>query len=103
MKKILRNVFLVCGIVFLIAFFFCLGYYLINTGESKVTTSRIIQDTDGPEMQKIKKMVQSTVMGSEQEVKNATPIELILQLQYFFPKEVLEEAVKRLTTVTGGV
>ena len=47
------------------------------------------------------KMLMYSAIGSEQEVKNATPIELILQLQYFFPKEVLEEAAKRLTTVTG--
>ena len=49
-----------------------------------------------------RKRIMYSAIGSEQEVKNATPIELILQLQYFFPKEVLEEAVKRLTTVTGG-
>ena len=47
------------------------------------------------------RMLMYSAIGSEQNVKNATPIELILQLQYFFPKEVLEEAVKRLTTVTG--
>lgn len=47
------------------------------------------------------KMLMYSAIGSEQEVKNATPIELILQLQYFFPKEVLEEAVKRLITITG--
>ena len=45
------------------------------------------------------KMLMYSAIGSEQEVKNATPIELILQLQYFFPKEVLEEAVKRLITM----
>lgn len=48
------------------------------------------------------KMLMHSAVGSEQDVKNATPIEVILQLQYFFSKEVLEEAVKRLTTVTGG-
>ena len=45
------------------------------------------------------KMLMYSAIGSEQEVKNATPIELILQLQNFFPKEVLEEAVKRLITM----
>lgn len=47
------------------------------------------------------KMLMYSAIGSEQEVKNATPIELILQLQYFFPKEVLEEAGKRLMMITG--
>ncbi len=56
MKSVVRLMVVAGAIIFLIAFFFCLGYYLINTGESKVTTSRIIQDNDGPEMQKIKKM-----------------------------------------------
>jgi hypothetical protein len=58
MKRALQYVFMVFAVIFLIAFLFCLGYYIINTGESKVTTeSKIIQDTDGPEMQKIKKMI----------------------------------------------
>jgi len=45
------------------------------------------------------KMLMYSAIGSEQNVKNATPIELILQLEYFFPREVLEEAVKRLITM----
>lgn len=35
---------------------------------------------------------------SDEEVKNATPKELTLKLRYFFSQEVLDEAIKRITT-----
>lgn len=43
-----------------------------------------------------------SALGSPQEVRNDTSKEVFLKLQYIFPKEVLDEAVKRLAEVAGG-
>ena len=40
------------------------------------------------------KMLMYSAIGSEQEVKNATPIELILQLQYFSLKRCWKKQLK---------
>ena len=40
------------------------------------------------------KMLMYSAIGSEQNVKNATPIELILQLQYFSPKRCWKKQLK---------
>ena len=48
---------LVLMITLLLSVLFYIGYCIITSEPTKeVTESRIIQDTDGPEMQKIKRM-----------------------------------------------